>query len=135
MIRSQSRSPCGLVVKTLVAKSRAHGFESHREQKLIFQNFQILFNFKNCNELLILKSKIFDDIKLLSSALWLYEFKFQMVSGYSTLVQFQSGTRNFVLYTIANLLFISIVPRAFNKVSQTFLKNLAELQMSRIRAG
>ena len=28
-----------------------------------------------------------------SSALWLYEFKFQMVSGYSTLVQFQSGTR------------------------------------------
>ena len=28
-----------------------------------------------------------------SSALWLYKFKFQMVSGYSTLVQFQSGTR------------------------------------------
>ena len=28
-----------------------------------------------------------------SSALWLYEYKFQMVSGYSTLVQFQSGTR------------------------------------------
>ena len=28
-----------------------------------------------------------------SPALWLYEFKFQMVSGYSTLVQFQSGTR------------------------------------------
>ena len=35
-----------------------------------------------------------------SSALWLYEFKFQMVSGYSTLVQFQSGTRKFVIYTI-----------------------------------
>ena len=30
---------------------------------------------------------------MFSSALWLYEFKFQMVSGYSTLVQFQSGTR------------------------------------------
>ena len=28
-----------------------------------------------------------------SSALWQYEFKFQMVSEYSTLVQFQSGTR------------------------------------------
>ena len=28
-----------------------------------------------------------------SSALWLYEFKSQMVSGYSTLVKFQSGTR------------------------------------------
>ena len=33
----------------------------------------------------------------------LYEFKFQMVSGYSTLVQFQSGTRKFVLYTIRPL--------------------------------
>ena len=31
---------------------------------------------------------------MFSSALWLYEFKFQMVSGYSTLVQFQSGTRD-----------------------------------------
>ena len=30
---------------------------------------------------------------MFSSALWLYEFKFQMVSEYSTLVQFQSGTR------------------------------------------
>ena len=41
-----------------------------------------------------------------SSALWLYEFKFQMVSGYSTLVQFQSGTRKkkFVIYTIRNLI-------------------------------
>ena len=33
--------------------------------------------------------------------LWLYEFKFQMVSGYSTLVQFLNGTRNFVLYIIS----------------------------------
>ena len=48
----------------------------------------------------IIKINNFDDIKLFSSALWLYEFKFQMVSEYSTLVQFQSGTRNFVLYTI-----------------------------------
>ena len=48
----------------------------------------------------IIKINNFDDIKLFSSALWLYEFKFQMVSGYSTLVQFQSRTRNFVLYTI-----------------------------------
>ena len=42
---------------------------------------------------LIKNSKNFDDIKLVSSALWLYEFKFQMVSGYSTLVQLQSGIR------------------------------------------
>ena len=27
-------------------------------------------------------------------ALWLYELKFQMVSEYSKLVQFQRGTRN-----------------------------------------
>ena len=33
------------------------------------------------------------------SALWLYEFKFQMVSGYSKFVQFQSGKRNFVWFT------------------------------------
>ena len=32
---------------------------------------------------------------MFSSALCLYEFKFQMVSGYSTLVQFQSGARKF----------------------------------------
>ena len=32
--------------------------------------------------------------------MWLYVFKFQMVSGYSTLVQFQRGTRNFVLFTL-----------------------------------
>ena len=32
------------------------------------------------------------------SALWLYEFEFQIVSRYSTLVQFQSGTRKFVLF-------------------------------------
>ena len=31
--------------------------------------------------------------------MWLYDFKFQMVSRYSILVQFQSGTRNFVLFT------------------------------------
>ena len=40
----------------------------------------------------IIKINNFDKIKLFSSALWLYEFKFQM-SGYSTLVQFQSGTQ------------------------------------------
>ena len=32
--------------------------------------------------------------------MWLYEFKFQMVSEYSTLVKFQSGTRKFVLLTL-----------------------------------
>ena len=32
-------------------------------------------------------------------AIRMYEFKFLMVSGYSTLVQFQSGTRNFMLFT------------------------------------
>ena len=35
-----------------------------------------------------------------NTALWLYEFKFQMVSGYSTLVQFQRGTRKVVIFTI-----------------------------------
>ena len=45
----------------------------------------------------------FDDIKLFSSALWLYEFKFQMISGYSTLVQFKAEQeKNFVLYTKIN---------------------------------
>ena len=76
----------------------------YMKQKL---NFQILFIFKNCNEILILNKELtinnFDDIKLFSSALWLYEFKFQMVSRYSTLVQFQSGTRKFVLYTLSIL--------------------------------
>ena len=41
----------------------------------------------------LIKINNFDDIKLFSSALWLYEFKFQMVSGYSTLVQLQNETR------------------------------------------
>ena len=31
--------------------------------------------------------------------MWQYEFKFQMVSEYSTLVQFQCGTQKFVLFT------------------------------------
>ena len=35
----------------------------------------------------IIKINNFDDIKLFSLALWLYEFKFQMVSGYSTLAK------------------------------------------------
>ena len=48
----------------------------------------------------IIKINNFDDIKMFSSALWLYEFKFQMVSGYSTLIQCQSGARKFVIYTI-----------------------------------
>ena len=52
MFRSQSLSPCGLVVKTLVAKSRGRGFESQRGQKLIFQ---ILFIFTNFNDILIIK--------------------------------------------------------------------------------
>ena len=52
MIRSQSQSPRGRVVETLVAIFRGRGFESQREQKLIFQ---ILFNLKTCNEILILK--------------------------------------------------------------------------------
>ena len=42
--RFQSRSSSGLVVKTLVAKSRGRGFESHGEQKVNFSN---LFIFKN----------------------------------------------------------------------------------------
>ena len=33
-----------------------------------------------------------------------YEFKFQMVSGYSTLVQFQSGTRKFVFIKFNNII-------------------------------
>ena len=45
------------------------------------------------------KLSYFGEIQLFSCALWLYELKFHMVSGYSTLVEFQSGTRNFVLYT------------------------------------
>ena len=32
-------------------------------------------------------------------ALWLYELKFQMISEYSKLVQFQSSTQKFVLFT------------------------------------
>ena len=40
----------------------------------------------------LIKINNFDDIKMFSSTLWLYEFKFQMVSVYSTLIQFQSGT-------------------------------------------
>ena len=39
VIRSQSQSSRGLVVKTLVGKSRDRGFESHREQKVNFSNF------------------------------------------------------------------------------------------------
>ena len=65
----------------------------------------------------IIKINNFDDIKLFSSALWLYEFKFQMVSGYSTLVHFQSGTRNFVLYIIFvfHLLLYRCTSYKFNK--------------------
>ena len=59
--------------------------------------FQISYNFKNYKEILILNNEYkinmkiikinnFDEIKLFSFALWLYEFNFQIVSGYSTFI-------------------------------------------------
>ena len=68
--------------------------------------------------------------KLFSSALWLYEFKFQMVSGYSTLVQFQSGTRKLVLYPItlevahiefAHIVYIAVLLYCLFRGVQTIL--------------
>ena len=38
----------------------------------------------------IIKNNNFDDIKLFSSALWIYEFKFQMISGFQHSFSFKA---------------------------------------------
>ena len=44
-------------------------------------------------------------------ALWLYEFKFRMVSGYSTLVQFQKQNTKFgVVHSNSNYILSTALP-------------------------
>ena len=73
VLNHYSLSPYGLVVKTLVAKSRGCGFESPWSKKIIFQ---ILLIFKNCNEILSLNKENKIKIKIINKSLVLITLQY-----------------------------------------------------------